>query len=65
MSAENINVEVGPHPDGGENRAAVVKDQVGGRCWSGEGRTDSEATTQAVRKFLGDRRSPEYVNTKG
>lgn len=62
MQAKNdIEVSVGEHPDGSGNRAAVVKDQRSQRAWSGEGKTDSEATTEAVRKFLGDRRSREYV----
>ncbi len=61
MSRNTVDVEIGDHPDGTGNRAAVVKDQSNGRCWSGEGRTDNEATTEAVRKFLGDRRSAEYI----
>lgn len=62
-----IDVTVGNHPDGSiapggqPKRAAVITDKHAGRAWSGEGWTDSEATTEAVRKFLGDRRAREYV----
>lgn len=58
---ENIEVTVGEHPEGNGKRSAVVQDRTAGRAWSGEGATDSQATTEAVRKFLGDRRTREYV----
>jgi hypothetical protein len=40
---------------------AVVQDSQRQRAWSGEGGTASEATTRAVRGFLGDRHAPEYI----
>lgn len=58
---ENIEVEVRPHPEDGSKHQAVVRDQVAKRAWSGEGTTPSEATTEAVRKFIGDRNAREYV----
>lgn len=64
---KDIDVVVGPHPngsiapDGNARRAAVIIDKRSQRAWSGEGWTDSEATTEAVRRFLGDRRAREYV----
>ena len=58
---DDISVSVGGHPDGSTKRAAVVTDRRSQRAWSGEGGTDSEATTEAVRRFLGDRRAREYV----
>lgn len=61
MNGEDIKVDVIEHPEGGGKRAAVISDTRAGRAWSGEGNTDSEAVTQATRKFLGDRRAREYV----
>lgn len=61
MIKDNLEVEVGPHPEDSSKRAAVVKDVKANRAWSGEGATDSEATTEAVRKFVGDRRTKEYL----
>lgn len=64
---KDIDVYVGPHPEGSAapggttKRSAVIIDRRSQRAWSGEGWTDSEATTEAVRRFLGDRRAREYV----
>lgn len=60
MSEIDVTV-IGQHPDGTSKRAAVVTDKEGGRAWSGEGATDDAAATNAVRKFLRDRRAREYV----
>lgn len=57
--ADKIDVKVGEAESG--KRQAVVTDRGAGRAWSGEGNTDSEAATEAVRKFVGDRRSREYL----
>lgn len=63
----NVEVVIGDHPedrwnpDGQKRRAAVVIDKRAGRAWTGEGWTDGEAATDAVRRFLGDRRAREYV----
>lgn len=61
MDRDKIEVSVGEHPEGNGKRAAVVTDRNANRAWSGEGATDSEATTEAVRKFIGDRRVREYM----
>lgn len=46
-------------PTGG--KTAVVIDRKSQRAWSGEGQTESEAATKALRSFIGDRRAREYV----
>lgn len=43
------------------SKTAAVLDRKGGRAWTAEGPTENVATTEAVRKFLGDRRTKEYV----
>lgn len=43
------------------SRTAVVIDRKSNRAWTAEGETDNSATTEAVRRFLDDRRSKEYV----
>ena len=60
MMRDNVEVEVFDHPNG-TGKAAVVRDQKAERAWSGEGATESAAATEAMRKFLGDRRAREYV----
>lgn len=67
-SQDDVKVEISntQSPDGNpvaseRSRTAVVVDRAGNRAWSAEGATDSEAATKAVRGFLGDRRSREYV----
>ncbi len=56
-----VEVEVFPVPADGGKAQAVVKDTQAQRAWSGEGDTMSQAATEAMRKFLGDRRAGEYV----
>lgn len=41
--------------------SATINDRKAGRAWSGEGVTAGAAATEAVKKFLGDRRAKEYV----
>lgn len=62
MSKENVEVTIADHPDGNGDKTAVITDKVANRAWSGEGKTESEAATAATRKFLGDRRTREYVS---
>lgn len=64
MNKDSIDVSIGVCEETGK-KTAVVTDRGAGRAWSGEGSTESEAATEATRKFLGDRRSSEYVNNKG
>ena len=59
MSADNIDVEVFPAKDGGQAQA-IIQDKVAKRAWSGEGADEGKATTQAMHKFLKDRRTGEY-----
>lgn len=63
--ADEIEVTVGSNPDAPPERAksAVVMDRKGGRAWSAEAPTESEAATKALRGFLGDRRAREYVGS--
>lgn len=42
-------------------KQAVIVDRPAGRAWSHEADTTNDAVTGAMRKFLGDRRSREYV----
>lgn len=60
---ENINVEIADRIVGEtvSGKTATVTDRKSGRAWSGEGADSGAATTEAVRKFLGDRRAREYV----
>jgi hypothetical protein len=60
MIRDNIEVEIMPIPGTGR-QSAGISDRVSGRVWSGEGATMGEAATEAMRKFLGDRRAREYV----
>lgn len=59
QNANDISVELGTNAEG--KSTAVVTDRNANRAWSGEGATHSEAATDATRKFIGDRRSREYV----
>ncbi len=65
MRKPSVNVEIVPQrtDEGIETgkQQAVVTDRSSGRAWSGEGDTTSEAATEAVRKFIGDRRAREYM----
>lgn len=56
---ENTSVEVIPAKDGNPAKA-VINDHTAKRAWSGEGKDESAATTEAFHKFLGDRRTKEY-----
>ena len=60
---DNIKVEIADRMVGDtvSGKTAIVVDLKGNRCWTGEGATDSEAATEATRKFLGDRRAREYT----
>ena len=60
MTIENTEVVVTEAKDG-EPAQAVIQDKVAGRAWSGEGKTSSEATTEAFHKFVSDRRAREYT----
>lgn len=61
--SESIEVEVADQTAGDTvvGQSVLITDRKGGRAWSGEGQTASEAATRAVRKLLGDRRVREYV----
>jgi hypothetical protein len=59
-SKDDIEVTVGSD-DTGYKKQVVISDRKGNRAWSGEGATESEAATEATRKFIGDRRIREYV----
>lgn len=56
-----IEVEIVPPATDGANHQAIIKDKTANRAWSGEGKTGSEAATEATRKFIGDRRVREYM----
>lgn len=60
---KNIEIEIADRQVGDtiSGKTAVVIDRKGGRAWSGEGPTESEAATDAVRNFVGDRRTREYL----
>jgi hypothetical protein len=45
--------------DGVKN--TVISDRVSNREWSGTGTTHDESSTEATRKFIGDRRVREYI----
>lgn len=62
-TADDINVVVNPTPTNGKYNA-VLQDNRRQRAWSGEGTTQSDAATDATRKFLNDRHAPEYVGKK-
>jgi hypothetical protein len=63
--AGTVDVEI-TKQSGDDNKTedvwhATVNDRGRSRAWSGTGSTPDAATTEAVRGFLGDRRSSEYV----
>ena len=60
---DNIEIEITDRIVGEtvSGKTAVVIDRKGNRAWSGEGDTENAATTDAVRKFIGDRRVREYT----
>lgn len=55
---DNIDVLHGT-TEAGEH-TTVVQDRPAGRAWTGIGKTSNEASTEAMKKFLGDRRTKEY-----
>ena len=55
------NIEVLHDKTESGEHTTVIQDQKGGRAWSGAGKTSNEASTEATRKMLGDRRAREYV----
>lgn len=57
---DDISVEHGK-TDHGEFTTAIT-DRKSQRAWTGIGQTQDAASTEATRKFLGDRRSREYVS---
>lgn len=61
-TAEDMQVEV--KAVGSDKWHATVQDSKRQRAWSGEGVSPSDASTKALRGFLGDRRSAEYVGEK-
>ena len=56
---DNIQVEHGTTEHG--EHTTVIADHQGKRAWSGVGKTQNEASTEATRKFLGDQKSREYM----
>lgn len=60
LMREEVEVQVGVAGDGSEKGVAIM-DRKSGRAWTGTGATESEAATEAMRKFLGDRRVREYM----
>lgn len=70
-SADDIKVEVsdtpadaatGEPPAPERAKSAAVIDRNGNRAWTGEGKDASEATTRAVRSFVGSRHAGEYIS---
>lgn len=61
MRSEDLEVVVSDSPSGNGDKAAVITDRAAGRAWSGEGGSADAATTEAVRRFVDDRRSREYL----
>jgi len=62
MSAkEDIEVTIVPPGADSAKHQAVITDRAAKRAWSGEGDSSNEAATEATRKFLGDRRTREYM----
>lgn len=64
-TSDDIDMTVGPHTAGDGRAEAVIRDKSRtDRCWTGEGNNESEAASEAIKKFLSDRRAPEYVGGK-
>lgn len=63
-TSDDVDIVVGKNPADPNKSQAVVQDRARSRAWTGEGASESEAATEAFRKFLGDRRSTEYVGKK-
>lgn len=62
MSVE-IVIQDFREPDGKKNgrKAAAVVDRGRKLIWTANGSTESVAATEAVRRFLADRRAREYA----
>lgn len=58
---DNINVDHSYNSESAKHQT-VIKDTIENRAWSGEGTTQSQASTEATRKFLSDRRVREYMS---
>lgn len=56
---EHLEVEIGTQSDG--KQFAVIADRHRGRAWDGVGDSAGQATTEALKKFLSHRTSPEYI----
>jgi hypothetical protein len=64
MTAKNLSVAhaAGKDAEGKPVYQTSINDHVGGRSWSGESSvSQDQASTEATRKFIGDRRAREYV----
>lgn len=61
QKSQDINVGIERDPANSDRYQAVITDTSSQRAWTGDGNTAGEACTEATRKFLGDRRSREYV----
>jgi hypothetical protein len=60
-SKDQLDVVTNPHPSQSGRYQGTVRDVARQRAWSGEGNTSDEAATEALRGFLADRRSPDYL----
>lgn len=63
-ASDDISINIVKPTSSGEKFKATVNDVSRQRAWSGQGSTESEASTEAVRGFLNDRRAPEYVGKR-
>lgn len=61
MAREHIDAEVSGTPNIEGKHTTVISDRQASRAWSGEGRTVNEATADAIKRLLGDRRAREYM----
>lgn len=61
----DIDMSVTQQPDLNGRHQAVIHDTGRQRAWGGEGGTPGAASTEALKKFLGDRRAPEYIKKSG
>ena len=63
MKSDDIEIEITDRVIGEtvSGKTAIVIDRKGNRAWSGEGGDANAAATDAVRKFVSDRRAREYT----
>lgn len=61
MPDNDLDMTVAPHPTESGRHQATIQDHKAQRAWSGEGGSPNEACTEAVKKFVGDRRAREYT----